>query len=357
MSFTWNYTSSSAETQKKWSRALQRDLEKENFFAPLIYDVSDNIPTDTKATQGIIKQHNDLRGKNNRGNSLVVYNVANSTGKPVIDDATLAGSGGPIDTYTQEISLSLVAYEHVSRGVMSEKRVPLDFRREARTSLSGKLQRCLEEGLMLHLSGTNTFVNTNIKSWASGDTIFGNAVQTFDSDHIKYVTGSSDANVAADNTAKLSAAVLDSVITKASDTLDIPVEPLRVDGEDLFLFLCSYEGLEQLFADQRFREAQQYAAPRGKENPLLGFTKIRYRNLLIKPYAKIVKPIANAAYNLLLGKDALHVLPGSESVDWIEDFEDRKRKPVVATQMMLGAQGCKFNGTRRNAVRVVSYVS
>ena len=156
---------------------------------------------------------------------------------------------------------------------------------------------------------------------------------------------------------------VDEVAARATEELDIPIEPLRIGGEDCYVLLMSGKSAEDLRLDPDYREAQ---AGFGKgESPLVkrGFGK--FGMIIPVIYPKMPSPVnpnvaAGAAGNLsralLLGKSALQFAKVSPWEFFENDADDAKRRTAISIGSMMGMTPTLFNGVRRNALAIDHYV-
>lgn len=360
---TFQFGSSNASTRKAWAEGVARDAEHGLFFAPLMYPAGPSAqgairsPGYGKGAQ-IIKVH-DLF-KNESGDNLTITNVARINGAPTMGDAVDKNSSANLSTYTMTLGYDAARKTVSNTGKISDKKVAFKFRETAKPELASWSRRTTEGLILAHLYGiaapTNSAVLTRLNLSSSLTTVFGNAVQAFDSDHLVYAgsANTTDAMVSADTSAVLTASLLDQIITKVGEDLSIPLEPTDLgNGEEGFIVPISGRGLEQLRADPDFREA--VTEFNGPLNQLLKRKLPKYGNLVFVEYGNCLDPYANVGRMLVLGKDALQF---AKVMDWewwegVEDTMDWKN--LITIGAMMGAKATYFNSARRNALAVDFY--
>lgn len=348
---------------RQWSELVVRDAEKMQVFAPLMYSVDGgmkNKAPDAQKAQGIIKVHTEFQSS--AGDRVTIANTARVNGRGVEGDALLRDTGADLNTFAMDVYIQPIAQQLRTSGLLSEQRTLLNFRKEFRLKLAEWAARKVEEGIILSLSGLQSYYGNTLSNWGQGVTsgfntesaCFGNTIQSFDANHIVYAgDATSVATVGSDDV--LTAQLLTKLQTVAMETLDIPLQPLQIEGEDCFMLMCSNQGVEQLLYDPDFVQAQR-ANTYNKSNPLLTGVIGKFGMFYVRPYPKMLKPAANVSRALVLGQDALH-LAKKDDWSWWEGFEDNaERRKVVSISAFLGMAPTYFNSSRRNALAVDHYV-
>jgi len=348
---------------RQWSELVVRDAEKMQVFAPLMYSIDEASrfkAADASQAVGVIQVHENFQSQ--AGDRVTIANTARVVGRGVEGDALLRDTGADLNTFSMDVFIQPIAQQLRTSGLLSEQRVLLNYRKEFRLKLAQWAARKIEESVILTLSGLTSYYGNTLDTYGQGVTsgsntetaIFNNSIQTFDSNHIVYAgDASSDATIGSDDV--LTAQLLTKLQTVALETLDIPLEPLRIDGEDAFILMCSHQGVEQLLYDPDFVQAQR-ANTYNKQNPLLTSVIGKFGMFYIRPYPKMLKPAANVSRALVLGQNAMHFAK-KDDWTWWEGFEDNaERRKVMAINAFLGMAPTYFNSSRRNALAVDHYV-
>lgn len=359
MSGTWAIGSGDAATVKAWEEKTIRDAEHRLIWGGVMYPsgpgAKDMIRNKAYGSgSNIIRVSDEFR--NTPGDTLTITNVPNVNRVPVMGDTKGLDQSSTLKPYTMKMGYDAARNPFISAGKIQDKRPVINFRTAAKVAQASWMRRTTEGIINAHLYGitapSNTKVLDRLNLPYDLTTVFGNAVQTFDSTHITYagVTGAntSDANVAADTSATLSAALLDQLITSALEDLAIPLELADLgDGTEGLLVPIPGRGIEQLRSDPQFvKYATQFD---GAKNLLLKRDMPRYGPLVFMEYTEHFQPAANVGRLLLLGKDALQFL---KPMDWqwwegVQDINDWFS--IISVAAMMGAQATNFNGTRRNS--------
>lgn len=367
----WVFGDNDALRVRRWSELVIRDAEKLQVFAPLMYSMDESSrfkAADASKATGVIRLHEDFRGQS--GDRVTIANTARVTGTGIEGNALLRDTGEDLDTYSMDVYIQPIANQLRTAGPLNDQRVLLNARKEFRMKLAQWAARKVEEAIILTLSGLTSWNNTTIlDNWGQGaqSTVFGNTIRAFansggatpDSNDTLLFAGDASSAATIDAGDKMSAQLLTKLQTHALETLDIPLEPLNIDGEDAFLLLCSYKAVEQLLYDPDFVQAMR-ANSYNKQNPLVSNVIGKFGMIYVRPYPKMLNSAANVSRALLLGKDAMHIAK-KDDWKWWEGYEDNaNRRAVMAVQAFLGMAptwlGASGSETRRNALAVEHYV-
>jgi N4-gp56 family major capsid protein len=361
---TWQFASGDNEVKTIWTEMVVRDAEKQQFWGPFMHapDSPESLrhPESNKGLN-IIKVHTDLQGEDKRGEKIRIHNVARITGRGVHGDALLRDTGADLSTYTMDVGYDSYAMQARSAGKLSEKRVVLNFRENAKTELASWLRRKKEQGITRHLWGLATPYNSSkFNCWdATEASIFGNAISAYSGNYLKYA-GDATSAATLDSSDVMTAQLLTKLETAAMEDLDTPLETINIGGKDGLLLFLPSRGVEQLQYDSDWRDAQA-SNTRSPENPKITGYIGTYGNIHVIKYA--LCPQVQAATDasgvvnrgILAGANALQMLR-VEDPSWYEDYEDtRKRRAVISIGGMDGLARTSFNSTTRNAMAVDFY--
>ena len=360
---TWEFGINDTETVEKWSEAVIRDAEKMLTFAPFMTSMTEGAirNKEAKNIDGIIRVHTEFAGIDKKGRTLTIHNVADipASEQGVAGDALLRDTGADLDTHTMTLKYDAIAEQVRSSGLMSEKSTVLDFRTEARNKLARWARFKTEGAIVLALNGLTSYNNgTKLKYWPQNginSDVYGNTIQAFDTDHISYA-GAATSNATITSGDILTAQYLSKLETYAFEDLDIPLDPMMVDGQEELILFVSNRGKEQIMYDEDFVRANADAGTRGSDNPIIRRSIGKWGCIRVCPMPFGLNPAANVGQSILCGKDALQMAK-VEDFSWFEDFEDtRKRRKVISIGGMFGVAPTYFNSTRRNAIAVRHYV-
>lgn len=282
----------------------------------------------------------DLKGS--RGKDVTFGLKMKIEGSGVTGDNTLAGNEVAIDTYTQTVTLDQLRQGVLSKGKMADKKVLIDFRAEALESLKIWFAETMEKDLIDVLSGASgtlsAGVNTATWSFADNTHTIWNDVGT----GIKTTTPAS-AFAATD---VIKPETISSAVARAKLT-DPKFRPVRIGGKDYFLLLVHPETAHELKNNDDWQAAQQYAMPRGVDNPLFTGALGMWDGVVVHEHDLIQKCTINsinANRNLLLGAQAGVVAFGGDH-QWHEETVDRGNKLSISAAIIYEMAKTKFNSS------------
>lgn len=361
----WKFASGDGDVLNVMSESVQRDADRELFYAPLMYPAGPSAKGAIKNKDfgkgaSIIRVNTEFESQDKRGLSLVINNIAAVNGQPVIGDSKAIDQKTELARYSMTLGYQAFRIPPIrSNGKLNDKRSTMNFRDEAMQAAPSWARRTTEGLILAHLYGiaapTNTAVLTELNLPSSLSTVAGNAICEFDSTHLAHAGSgnTTDALVGADTSAVLTASLLDVTQTSIND-LTIPIEKVDLgDGSQGYLCPINGRGIEQLKNDPDYREA--VAEYRGPLNALLKRQLVKYGNFLFYEEPHALLPYANVGRLLILGKGALQFAPvmGWEWWEGVEDTHDWFN--LISIGSMFGCRATYFNSTRRNAYAVDYY--
>jgi len=262
-------------------------------------------------------------------------------GSGITGDSTLAGNEVALDTYFQEITLDQLRQGVLSSGKMADKKTLVDFRKEALDSLKIWFAETMERDLVDTLTGATSVAGAsgNVSTYS-----FANNSHTIWNDNGSILTTTpASAMVAADViTPELISAA------KARAKLKNPkFRPIRQNGKDYYVMILHPESVHQLKQNATYINAQQYAMPRGSDNPLFTGAIGMWDGVILHEHDQIhVSTInsVNANLNLFLGAQAGVVAFGGDH-NWHEETVDRGNKLSISASIIYEMAKCNFNSS------------
>lgn len=360
MAINWTFGVNDPQTVTLWSAEVDYDAANASAFGQLVYDSNPrNVGQVMKSTmlRNVVKRRNDLDGDKKRGSTIRVYNVAQLSKGGVYGDALISGTAENLQTFTQDVLIDQIRKTVRSDGKLSEKRVLMEFRPTAKSTLADWFSVFLDESCTVALVGENTFVNSyvNFSSGAFGS-VMGNALQSTDGNHTIYAGNATSNATAANSGNSVTAQLLTLLSIEAEQTVDPPLRQIKMKDPDIkFLGLFDQNIKGQLAYDSDWRQAMEQAAPRSMKNEVLRGSIGNYGGIEIVTYNRAFRPITNVAYGLLLGADALN-WASAQGIKWFETYEDNNNREVVQISAMFGLAPTYFNGSKRNMFLVPHYV-
>jgi N4-gp56 family major capsid protein len=362
MGTAWQFAAGDAETVKLWSEAVHRDAEKALFWGPMMYTAGPDDknrlkhPDANKGAQ-IIRVRNEF--KNKQGDRVTITNAGDLTERGVHGDGLARDSSETIDTFTMNLFFEDIVHSVRTEGPMTERRSVLEFRSTAREKLARWARRKMEGAIVLQLWGLTSWNNSGaLRGWSSAAEaeVFLNTIQEYSTgdETLMYAgNASSSATVGADDV--LSAQVITKAETLAFEDMDVPVEPLDINGEECLVLFAQGRGIEQLRYDDDWKAAQGTFV-RDNSHPLLRRAIGKFSHTYVIETPVYLNPAANVGRSILCGKDALQ-MANVEDWSWFEEFEDiRKRRKVISIGAALGVAPTFFDSKRRNSLAIDHYV-
>ncbi len=243
-----DFSTSAEQTVKLWSKLLMYQVLKKTWFGRFAGTGPDNI----------IQIISDLR--KGAGDDVKFDVLAQETGYGVSKNTALTDGAGETALSYQQDSVS-IEQKRLAKAWnrMSQQRTLHQLRMDAMRNLSDAWARIMDQYMFAHLcgtAGTNSALATDI------DTTHGaNALVAIDSVHLVDYASTP-------NTATFATTHIDELRWKA-ETLDTPLQKIRVDGREVYVMFIHPAQAKALQADTNFRNAMQNAAPRDlKDNPI-----------------------------------------------------------------------------------------
>ena len=279
----------------------------------------------------------DLAGA--RGKDVTFGLKMKIDGSGVTGDNTLAGNEVAIDTYTQTVTLDQLRQGVLSKGKMADKKVLIDFRVEALESLKVWFAETMEKDLIDTLSGAAGTLTAGVNSATYAFADLDNTIWN-DAGTIKTTTPASSLA-----TADVITTDLISRAVARMKLLNPKVRPIRVSGKDYYLLLVHPETAHELKNNSDWQSAQQYAMPRGIDNPLFTGMLGMWDGVVVHEHdlvQKVTVNSINANRNLLLGAQAGVVAFGGDH-QWHEETVDRGNKLSISAAIIYEMAKTAFN--------------
>ena len=267
-------------------------------------------------------------------------------GLGITGDNTLAGNEVALDTYYQEVTLDQLRQGVLSTGKMADKKTLINFRKEALDSLKIWFAETMEKDMIDVLTGATSTINGS-EGGNTSTYAFGNNTHTLWNDNGTILTTTPAGSMVATGVQdKITPALISAA--KAYALLKSPkFRPVRVDGKDYFLMIIHPESAHHLKQDTTWLSAQQYAMPRGPENPLFSGALGMWDGVVIHEHDQIHTSSVNSVHanlNLFLGAQAGCVAFGGDH-DWHEETVDRGNKLSVSAAIIYEMARCNFNSS------------
>ncbi len=365
---TWQRTGADDESVILFSEKMTRDAERKMVFGSVMEAANVKAEKAFKhpefnKTEGIITVHTEFVAE--AGYELRIHNTPAVFSPGVKGDSNAIDQSIELDIFTQKLYYDYVRLPFQSAGKKQEDMTLLKFMETAEKSGARWAARQLEGSVAAMLWGIATPNNPAklryLNQLGASDTtlteVMGNALSSYvyDTDHIIYAGGkTSDAQVAADTAATLSAAELDKIITTIEEDADVPIEYATIDDQPTAFFFIPGRGVEQLPSDPDYQRIVQQTA--GSENKLVKRAVGRYGPLVIVEYPNCLNPVANVARGVIAGRNAIQFCKKSGIEPWRGTKDTHDWIKLYALMMGYGLAPTYFDGTRRNSWAFDFYV-
>ena len=358
------FSTSHASTITRWSALLFKQAQRQTYFQKFI----------GKDENSMIQTKTDLLKE--AGDNIKFDLLMNLTGSGVTGDTEIEGNEEQLVLYQDSVKIDLRGNGVKAAGKMTAKRTAHSIKTMAKTALGNWMSQARDEDFVLALSGqVNTVGQTTAIAPDSGHKVMGGEA----------VAGTPDI-VATDllvdsATTNLFGVNLVSHVKRVAKLAANKVRPLHVEGgEHYVMFIHPYQA-KGLTENTLWKNAQYYAATRGKTNPIFSGALGMIDGVVLHDYEKVITRLgaggataseafddpsdANnvfasgiyAARALFCGAQA-GVIAYGQYPGWYEKNFDYGRVPGVATDIIYGIKKTRFNSADFGVIAVdTAYVT
>lgn len=349
-----DFGSMQPERKMAWRKEAYKQFRDEFFFTDWLGE----------GQSAIIEHVKELSVRADKGTTgAYLHLIADIHGGGVTGDNELEGRERMLESAWQEITIDQLRNGVRTKGKMAEQRSIFNFRREAKDKLGRWKAETIEEQLILCASGISFASNLDGSprvtpagqdDWTGLD-YAADVRPPSTGRHLRWdaatktlVQGDTAAVVGTD---KASYELIPQLFATAQRR---GIKPLRVGGEDFYVYLCTGEEEASLWQDPNFRNTVINAGDRGKKNPLFNKGKLTMHNILMVPYRKVFTTLGaaagqkwgaagdvNGSRSLLLGAQAL-AFADIALPEWEEETFDYKNVQGIAIQKMAGVLKPQF---------------
>lgn len=280
------------------------------------------------------------------------------TGAGIQGDATLEGNEEKINYFSDDIYINQLRHGVREGGRFSRQLVPFSVREHARLSLQDWWADRIDTWFFNQLCGNTVQTDTR---YTGNQTCI-----AADSDHL-IIAGGANATpptgftLSATSTMKFTLTLIDVAVEKAK-TLDIPIRPIMVNGEEkyvLFMHHFQVTDMRNSTATNQWFDIQKAAMQGGQiaKNPIYTGALGEYNNVILHASSRVPgfsssasgvtgTPIKQA---VMCGAQALGMAFGRENgperYEWVEDYFDYDNQFGVAAGCIAGLKKMVFNGS------------
>lgn len=308
--------------------------------------------------------------KNNKGESGAwMHLIADVHGGGVVGDNTLEGRERELEASWIRANFDQMRNGMVTKGRVSEQKSVIDARKSFRKKMARWMADSMEDQAILTASGISYAYNTDGSprvtpagqdAWTdlayAADVSAPTAGRYFRWDDSTGLEAGDTTAVATADIAKYNMIPEIEALARTKR-----LTPLRIGGQDYFLWLIHSNAMAKLWQDAAFRTVVVDGQVRGNENPIFKGSKITMNNLIIKPYVRTYNTTGAASgskwgggtvdgsRSLLMGAQALGMVDLG-AINWEEDDRDFKNRWALAIDKMVGWLKPKFKDSRTGTV-------
>lgn len=327
-----------------------------------------------KDASAVIEHITEL-SKNNKGEAgAYLHLITDIHGGGVVGDNTLEGRERELEASWLRCNYDYLRNAMVTKGKKSDQKSVIDARKQFRKKMARWLAESLEEQAILTASGISYAYNTDGSTrstpagqdaWTDLDYAADVAAPTANR-HLRWdatdgLVAGATASVDTADTVKYD---LIPALEAAARTKNLT--PLRIGGDEYFVWLCHSNAMAKLWQNSDFRSVVKDAGVRGNENPIFKGSYITMNNLIIKPYRRVYTTTnattkwgggsVNGSRSLLLGAQALAMVDLGP-VGWEEDDKDYRHRWGLAVDKAVGFTKAKFKDSLTGTVEDFSILA
>lgn len=350
------------EQKKAWVKETIKTY-RENFFFEKFMGKGEN---------SIIQTIKELR-KTEKGDRAMIPLVQDLRGSGIVSDNDIDGRRETLESFWLEIHTDQLRKGVSSRGRVDDQRSVLDFRTEAKDKLAYWRASIQEELIILTASGISYKYNTDgsIRYVGSEDdlsTLEFAADVTAPTNNRHYMFDGSDLG-AGDTTAITTGSVpkYGMIVDLMAEAKMRGIKPLKVGGQDHYVWLCHPRTFAKLKKDPDFRDVVVHAGDRGKKNPIFTGATVTMDGLIIHTNMRVFNTMGadsgekwgktgtvDGVRTLLMGCQALGHADLWKSASWYEGKEDDDARNVISIAQYWGVRKFRYP-SRRDADTVQDF--
>jgi hypothetical protein len=325
--------------------------------------------------QAAIIEHIKELTKNAKGESGAwLHLIPDIHGGGVFGDNQMANRERKLDSSWYRVTYDQIRNGMVTGGRLTEMRSVINTRKQFRKKMVKWLAETLEDQCILTASGIGYEYNVDgsLRETPDGQDAwttleYASRVRAPSANRHFRWNGAGGEFVAGDTTA------VDSGDTPVYEMLpelealasELRLPPLRVDGEDYYVWLIHKKAMAKLWQDANFRTIVTDGHVRGPKNPIFKNSKVTMNNIIIKPYQRVYNTrgadsgskwgatgTQDGSRSLLLGAQALAMVDLG-ATNWEEEHRDFNAIWALALDKFAGIEKPQFLSSYTNTVEDV----
>ncbi|HPV97915.1 MAG TPA: N4-gp56 family major capsid protein [Spirochaetota bacterium] len=298
MGASTTFASGDALTKKVWSAKLFKEVMREMFFTKFMGESADSV----------IQVKTDL--KKEKGDRITVglrMRLTESGQTSSTTGITLEGNEEALTFYSQNVSISEYGHAVRTGSKLDMQRPAFDLRTEMKDALKEWVEEKLEKLILTAMITSPTSEHYLDKT-----------SNTLTAEHI-------------------------SAVKRQAQLASPKVRPVKIDGKEYYAMICHPYATKYLKYDDDWRNAQQYANIRGKDNPLFTGAIGVYDGVVIHEYDRSDLLLTGTVVRSVLCGAQAGLVAWAQTPSWYEKLFDYERIPGVASDMLVGVAKSVFN--------------
>jgi N4-gp56 family major capsid protein len=327
--------------------------------------------------ENAIIEHITELTKNNKGESGAwLHLVADVHGGGIVGDNTLENRERDLEASWIRANFDQIRNGMVTKGRVSEQKSVINARKQFRKKMARWLAECMEDQAVLTASGISYAFNTdgsprvtpaNQDPWTdlayAADVTAPTSNRHFRWDDSTGLEAGDTTQIATADVPKYN--MIPEIEAKARTSR---ITPIRVGGEEYFLWLIHTNAMAKLWQNAEFRSVVVDGQVRGAGNPIFKGSKVTMNNLIIKPYNRTFNTLGagsgskwgggtvDGSRSLVMGAQALAMVDLG-AVNWEEDHRDFRNRWALAVDKMAGWLKPRFKDSHTDTVEDFSIIS
>lgn len=341
------------QPQKKraWGHEAYKEF-RENFFWDKFLGKGDTA---------VVERITEITKTDKGTSSAMLRLVGDLAGGGITGDNQLEGRESELKSYWQEVNIGRVRKGVRNKGILSEQKSVIEFRREGKDKLGRWMGELMDDLMFLTASGISYAYNTD---GSTRDTPVGEDPLTtldFANDVAppsanRHFNWNGSALVAGDTTSIANTFTVNYklIIDAMVEAMTRRIKPIKIGGKDYFIFLIHPRTYGALMKDADFRNSIIHGMDRGKDNPVFTGATITYHGAIIHQHNKVFNTMGaasgskwgsggtvNGTRSLLVGAQAM-ALADLETPQWNEEEFDYGNQQGIAISKIFGILKPRF---------------
>lgn len=327
-----------------WKKDATRVFRENLFFKKMMGTDENNV----------VQYINELR-KTDTGTKAQIGLIPDLRGNGVVGDNELDGREESMDAFWIDINIDQHRNAVKSKGKKADQQSVFKMRSEARDRLMRWKANIIDELLILTASGISYAYNTDgsVRNARGGDPLTSldfaaDVVVPSSNRHFNY-TGTA---LAAGDTTTITSSFLPKygmIVDLMAEARTRGIKPIKIGGQDHYIYLCHPKHFAQLKKDADFRDAIINAGVRGDKNPVYTGATVTMDGLIIHTNNKVYNTLGAASgskwgaggavdgtRSLIMGAQALAFADISAGMEWEEEPSDYKNRYGIAITNFYG---------------------